>query len=242
VKEHAELAWIFNCITPLPMLLNAHAYKDAVTKGYKDATAGLFTYPILMAADILIYNPDHVPVGKDQKQHVEIARDIASKFNYTFGDVFKIPEPYIPEHTAVIMGTDGENKMSKSYGNVINFFADEKTLKKQVMGIKTDSTPLEDPKDPEKDHIFSFYKFISTADEQKELAEKYRAGGFGYGEAKKMLLNKLLEYFGQFREKRNELINNPDFVRDVLRDGAVKAQKVTSSVMDVVREKTGLKI
>lgn len=242
VPEHSELAWIFNCVTPISMLQQAHAYKDAISKGLKDATSGLFTYPILMAADILIYKPDLVPVGKDQKQHVEIARDIAGKFNRVYGEVFKLPEPYIPEHAAVVVGTDGENKMSKSYGNVIEFFADENVLRKQVMGIKTDSTPVEDPKDPQKDTVFAYYSFFSTEDEKKELAEKYRRGGFGYGDAKKMFLEKLLAYFEPYRKRRRELTNDRSYILSVLEKGAGKARDTASQTMEEVREKTGLKL
>jgi len=242
VPEHAELTWIFNCVTPVSMLQQAHAYKDAVAKGMKDATAGLFTYPILMAADILIYKPDLVPVGKDQKQHVEIARDIAGKFNRIYGDIFKMPDPYIPEATATVVGTDGENKMSKSYGNVIEFFADENVLRKQVMGIKTDSTPVEQPKDPDKDSIFKYYSFFATEKEKVELAEKYRKGGFGYGDAKKMLLEKLLDYFGPYRKKRDELSKNKGFVLSTLRKGTERARAVASRTMEEVREKVGLNL
>lgn len=239
IPEHTELSWIFNCITPISMLQQAHAYKDAVTKGTKDATAGLFTYPVLMAADILIYNPDFVPVGKDQKQHVEISRDLAVKFNNIFGEVFKLPEPYIPESVAVVLGTDGE-KMSKSYGNVIEFFSDEKTLKKQVMGIVTDSKPIEQPKDPDKDNVYKLFSYFATEAEKKDLADKYRAGGLGYGKAKQLLFEKILEHFNPFRERRNEIKQNTDFVKKVLKDGALKARMVTSDTMIKVREKTGL--
>jgi tryptophanyl-tRNA synthetase len=238
--EHVELAWILNCVTPVNILEQAHAYKDAVAKGYKDATAGLFTYPVLMAADILIYKPDYVPVGRDQKQHVEIARDIAGKFNNIYGNVFKLPEPYIPKESAYIIGTDGSNKMSKSYGNVIEFFADEAVLKKQVMGIVTDSTPLEAPKDPDKDNVFKFYSYFASDTERKELAEKYRAGGFGYGDAKKLLLAKILEYFRPFREKRNELKKDTAYVKSVLNNGADKARTIASVTLKEVRDKTGL--
>lgn len=242
VPEHSELAWIFNCITPMGLLERAHAYKDAVAKGMKDSTAGLFTYPVLMAADILLYRPDLVPVGKDQKQHVEIARDIADKFNNTFGDTFKLPEPQIPKDAGYVIGTDGEHKMSKSYGNVIEFFADEATLKKQVMGIKTDSTPIEDPKDPEKCAVYKLYSFFASPDEQKDLAEKYKAGGFGYGDAKKILLSKILDYFRPYREKRIELIKDLGYVNDVLKEGAKKARKEAQKVMADVKEKTGLQL
>ena len=239
VPEHAELAWILSTVTPIGLLERAHAYKDATAKGKKDSTAGLFTYPVLMAADILLYKPDLVPVGKDQKQHIEIAQDIAEKFDHFYGATFKRPEPYIPEEVAVIPGTDGE-KMSKSYGNVIEIFADEATLKKQVMGIKTDSTPLEDPKDPTNDIIFKLYKLFSTKKEIEELRDKYTAGGFGYGDAKKILLARIVEYFSDARKKRIELKKNLSYVNDVLREGANRASKVAKSTMQEVREKTGL--
>ena len=240
--EHAELAWILSCVTPMNILEQAHAYKDAVAKGLKDATAGLFTYPVLMAADILIYKPDFVPVGNDQKQHVEIARDIAGKFNNIYGDVFKLPEPYIPRESAYIIGTDGSSKMSKSYGNVIEFFADESVLKKQVMGIKTDSTPLEDPKDPDKDTVFKFYSYFATENEKLDLAGKYHAGGFGYGDAKKLLLGKLLDHFHPYREKRNALKKDPAYVKSVLKEGANKARAVASVTLKEVRDRTGLSL
>jgi tryptophanyl-tRNA synthetase len=240
VPEHSELAWIFSCITPFGLLERAHAYKDAVAKGMKEPTAGLFTYPILMAADILLYQPDLVPVGKDQKQHIEIARDIAIKFNSTFKETFKLPEPYIPEETAYIVGTDGEHKMSKSYGNVIEFFADEKDLKKQVMGIKTDSTPVEDPKDPDTSAIFKLYSYFAQEEEINELRTKFEAGGFGYGDAKKVLLEKLLDYFAPFRKKRIELLENLSYVDDVLMEGAKRAQGLARGTMDKVRKNIGL--
>jgi tryptophanyl-tRNA synthetase len=242
VREHTELTWILDCVTPVSILEQAHAYKDAVAKGLKDATAGLFNYPVLMAVDILIYKPDLVPVGRDQKQHVEIARDLAGKFNRVYGNVFKLPEPYIPKDVGYIIGTDGENKMSKSYGNVINFFADEKTIKKQVMGIKTDSTPLESPKDPDKDAVFKFYTYFAAEEETKSLAEKYRAGGFGYGDAKKLLLEKILEHFGPFRQKREELKNNLDYVKSVLKKGADKARTVAAKTTEEVRNAVGLNL
>jgi tryptophanyl-tRNA synthetase len=242
VPEHAELAWILNCVTPVNMLLQAHAYKDAIAKNMKDASAGLFDYPVLMAADILIYNPDLVPVGGDQKQHVEIARDIAGKFNRRYGDVFKLPEPYIPEFAAEVIGTDAESKMSKSYGNVIEFFADEKTLKKQVMAIKTDSTPMEAPKNPAKDAVFKFYSYFASKSEINDLTEKYRKGGFGYGDAKKLLLEKLLEYFGPYRKQREELNKDIGYIHEVLKNGAHKARMAVAPLMDQVREHTGLKL
>lgn len=241
VYEHAELTWILNCITPMSMLELAHAYKDAVAKGNKDINVGVFDYPVLMAVDILIYKPDIVPVGKDQKQHVEIARDIAGKFNRLYGDVFKLPEPYIPKEVAVVIGTDGQ-KMSKSYGNIIEIFAPEKQLKKQIMGVVTDSTPLEEPKDPLKDNVYKLYSYFASEDEKKLLAEKYRAGGFGYGDAKKLLLETILEHFKPFREKREQLKNNMDYIHEVLRKGAEKARMTASAVKQEVFKAVGLNI
>lgn len=241
IHEHAEMTWILNCVTPMSMLELAHAYKDAVAKGAKDINVGLFDYPVLMAVDILIYKPDLVPVGQDQKQHVEITRDIAGKFNRIFGEVFKLPQPYIPEEVAVVIGTDGQ-KMSKSYGNIIEIFAPESILKKQIMGVVTDSTPLEKPKDPEKDNVFKLYSYFASPDEKKSLAEKYRAGGFGYGEAKKLLLDKVFGHFEPFRKKREELSENQDYVKEVLRKGAERARSVASATMNQVREVTGLNI
>lgn len=240
LPEHSELAWILSCVTPLGLLERAHAYKDSVAKGMKEATTGLFTYPVLMAADILMYQPDIVPVGKDQKQHVEIARDIAQKFNSAFGETFKIPEPHIPGETAYIIGTDGEHKMSKSYGNVIEFFASEAVLKKQIMGIKTDSTPVESPKDPEKSAIYKLFSHFGSAKEIKELENNFRKGGLGYGDAKKLLLEKLLDYFAPYRKKRIELSKDLGYVDDVLKTGAEKARTEAKKTMNLVRKKTGL--
>jgi len=241
VYEHAELTWILNCITPMSMLELAHAYKDAVARGAKEINAGVFDYPVLMAVDILIYKPDLVPVGKDQKQHVEIARDIAGKFNRTFGEVFKLPAPYIQDEVAVITGTDGQ-KMSKSYGNTIEIFAPEKELKKQVMGIITDSTPVESPKDPDKDNVYKLYSYFASAEQKKALADKYWAGGFGYGDAKKLLLETLIDHFKPYREEREKLKQNLDHVKSILKNGAEKARVIASATKDEVWEKVGLKI
>jgi tryptophanyl-tRNA synthetase len=240
VHEHSELTWVLNCVTPVSMLEQAHAYKDAVAKGAKDATAGLFDYPVLMAVDILLYKPDFVPVGKDQKQHVEISRDIAGKFNRIYGDVFKLPEPMIHETLGYIVGTDGANKMSKSYGNVINMFADEKTLKKQVMGIVTDSAPVEEPKDPDNNTIYKLYSYFADENEKQSLAEKFRAGGFGYGDAKKMLLEKIIEHFKPYRDEREKLKNDLTRVKEILKQGADKAREVAAKTKAEVWEKTGL--
>ena len=240
VHEHTELAWIFNCITPFGLMERAHAWKDAVATGKKDPTVGLFTYPVLMAADILLYQADLVPVGKDQKQHVEIARDIAEKFNGLFGDTFKLPQELTPEEVATIIGTDGEHKMSKSYNNTIQIFAEEATLKKQIMGIKTDSTPVEAPKKPDTDAVFKLYSYLATPDEISDLRDKYLSGGFGYGDAKKLLFTKYLEYFGPAREKRFELSKKLGYVEDVLKSGGEKAKKIASHTMEQVRQRTGL--
>jgi len=239
IAEHAELTWVLNCLTPMPMLELAHAYKDAVTKGIKEINAGLFTYPVLMAVDILIYKPDIVPVGKDQKQHVEIARDLAGKFNRIYGEVFKLPEPFIPEEVAVVIGTDGQ-KMSKSYGNTIEIFATDKDLKKQIMGIKTDSTPVEAAKEP--DTIYKLYSYFAAENEKSALLERYRAGGMGYGDAKKLLLEKVIETFKPFREERERLKNDLSYVKDILKTGAEKARVIASKTKAEVWDKTGLSI
>ncbi|MBN1494555.1 tryptophan--tRNA ligase [Candidatus Peregrinibacteria bacterium] len=239
VPEHTYLKWIFDCITPHSLLERAHAWKDALAKGKKEPTAGLFNYPVLMAADILLYSPDLVPVGKDQKQHVEIARDIAVKFNTTFGETFKLPEPYIPEASATIKGTDGE-KMSKSYGNVIEMFAEEAVIKKQVMSIQTDSTPLEQPKDPSKCNVYYLYSLFAEEKEKKALGNKYRAGNFGYGDAKKLLLDKLLDYFGPYRKKRIELSKNLDYINKVLTEGSKKAKMESEKMLEKVRKNIGI--
>jgi tryptophanyl-tRNA synthetase len=240
LHEHSELAWILSCITPFGLMERAHAWKDALATGKKDPTVGLFTYPVLMAADILLYQADLVPVGKDQKQHVEIARDLAEKFNGIFGETFKLPEEMTPEEIASIVGTDGEHKMSKSYNNTIQIFAPEEELKKQIMGIKTDSTPVEAPKDPDTDTVFKIYSYLATPPEIENLRDKYLSGGFGYGEAKKMLLTKYLEHFGPAREKRIELAKNLGYLGDVLKSGGEKAKKIASGTMEQVRQRTGL--
>lgn len=240
LHEHSELAWILGCITPFGLMERAHAWKDALATGKKDPTVGLFTYPVLMAADILLYQADLVPVGKDQKQHVEIARDLAEKFNTTFGPTFKLPQELTPVEIASIIGTDGEHKMSKSYNNTIQIFAPEAELKKQIMAIKTDSTPVEDPKNPDSDTVFKIYSYLATPEETAALREKYLAGGFGYGEAKKLLFEQYLSYFGAAREKRIELANNFDYLETVLKSGGEKARKIASTTMQQVRQQTGL--
>jgi tryptophanyl-tRNA synthetase len=241
IPEHSELCWIFNCITPFGLLERAHAWKDAQTKGTKDPTVGLFGYPVLMAADILLYKPDLVPVGQDQKQHVEISRDLAGKFNAQYGETFELPDPFIKKDVAIVTGTDGQ-KMSKSYGNTIEIFATDSELKKQVMGIVTDSTPLEEPKDAENCNVFKIYSHFATDEEKQELKELYEKGGFGFGDAKKRLLEKLLEYFEKPRKKRIELATNLDYVNEVLREGATRAKKVAQTTLSEVKDKIGIPI
>jgi len=238
VSEHAELCWIFDCITKMPYLERAHAWKDAVEKGRKEVSVGLFNYPVLQAADILLYQPDLVPVGQDQKQHIEMSRDIAQNFNNLFGETFKIPEPFIKEEVAVIPGTDGQ-KMSKSYGNTIDIFADDATLKKQVMNIVTDSTPLEKPKDPEKCNVFNIYKLIATKEEIKELEQKYKKGGFGYGDSKKLLLNKIMDYFKEARTRYKEIFPKKSYVYEVLEEGAIRAKKIASKTLETAKKHIG---
>ncbi|MBT4917224.1 tryptophan--tRNA ligase [Candidatus Peregrinibacteria bacterium] len=240
LSEHAELCWIFDCITQMPFVERAHAWKDAQAKGKKEISVGLFNYPVLQAADILLYQPDLVPVGQDQKQHIEMTRDIAQNFNNIFGETFQIPEPHIEKDVAVVPGTDGQ-KMSKSYGNTIEIFADEKTLKKQVMGIVTDSTPVEDPKDPEKCNVFTLYKLIATEEETKALEERYKKGGWGYGDAKKLLLEKIMDHFADARKKYDELKDNKDYIYEVLEDGAKRARKVAKNTLDQAKKQIGYK-
>lgn len=240
LSEHAELCWIFDCITQIPFLERAHAWKDANAKKKKEISVGLFNYPVLQAADILLYQPDLVPVGQDQKQHIEMTRDIAITFNNIFGETFKLPEPLIKEEVAVVPGTDGQ-KMSKSYGNTIDIFTEETILKKQVMGIVTDSTPLEEPKDPKKCNVFRLYQLIAQEQEVKALADRYKAGNFGYGEAKKALLIKILEHFKEPRERYQQLLNKKDSVQKILTEGAKKAKKIATQTLDQAKMKIGYK-
>jgi tryptophanyl-tRNA synthetase len=238
VPEVTELAWILSTLTPMGLLERAHSYKDKVAKGIS-SNHGLFAYPVLMAADILIYDSDYVPVGKDQKQHIEMTRDMAEKFNHTYGEVLKIPEEYILSEVESVPGVDGQ-KMSKSYGNTIDIFMDFKELKSKVMGIVTDSIPLEEPKDPDKSTIFSLYKLFATPEEKNTMREKFLAGGYGYGHAKKELLEKIHSYFEKQRKRRVDLENNLDYVKEVLKAGAEKARNRAEQVMKRVREKSGL--
>jgi tryptophanyl-tRNA synthetase len=238
IPEVAELTWYLNNVTPVGLLERCHAYKDAIAKNIP-ANNGLFSYPVLMAADILMYQTNRVPVGKDQKQHVEVARDIAIKFNGTYGDAFTIPEEEIQEEIAVIPGIDGQ-KMSKSYNNTIEIFAEEKTIRKKIMSILTDATPVEAPKDPNKSIIYTLYKLFASSEQSIAFAEKFRAGGLGYGDAKKQLFEILWEYFAPFRSKREELAKNIDFVEAIRRKGAEKARAVASNTMHNVRKLVGV--
>lgn len=238
IPEHTELSWFLANVTPVALLERAHSYKDKVAKGLAP-NSGLFTYPVLMAADILMYDPDFVPVGKDQKQHIEIARDIAIKFNTIYGELFKLPEPMIQESVAVVPGTDGQ-KMSKSYDNTIEMFAEEKALKKKVMSVVTDSTPLEEPKNPDTCNVFALYKLFATESQLADMAAKYRAGNFGYGTAKKELLEMILEYFKPFREKRKYLAENMPLVEKILKDGSDKAREIAIKKIKDVKSAIGL--
>ena len=237
LPECTELTWYLNCFTPYPMLANAHSFKDK-SNNLSDVNAGLFDYPVLMASDILLYDADIVPVGKDQKQHLEITRDLASSFNHQYGDTFVLPESKISESVMTIPGTDGR-KMSKSYGNVVDVFLPKKQLKKQIMGIQTDSTPLEDPKDPNTCNVFALYKLLATDEQAKQLAEKYRGGNFGYGHAKTALLELILEEYGSAREKFDHYIENPEEVFSALKMGAEKARPVAQATLNRVRNKLG---
>jgi tryptophanyl-tRNA synthetase len=238
VPEVTERAWMLSCVTPMGMLERAVSYKDKVAQGITP-NHGLFAYPVLQAADILIYLSDLVPVGQDQKQHIEMTRDLAAKFNQQFGEVFVIPEPYILDSTAVVPGIDGR-KMSKSYGNEIGIFDEGSTLKKKVMSIVTDSTPVEEPKDPTTSTPYLLLRLLATPEESAEWEARYKAGGMGYGEVKKRLLQLIDEYFAPYRERRRELEKDMDYVMDVLTDGGKRARAVAQQVMHRVREATGL--
>jgi len=238
VPEVAELTWYLGNVTPVGLLERCHAYKDAQVKGVP-ANHGLFSYPVLMAADILLYQSNIVPVGKDQKQHVEVTRDIAAKFNAAYGEVFALPEPQIAEAVAVIPGIDG-NKMSKSYGNTVEIFGEEKAVRKRIMSIVTDPAPVEAPKDPDKSVIYSIYKLFADEGEAAAMAERFRAGGYGYGEAKKELFETLWSCFEPFRRRRGELADNLDYVNEVRKKGADKAKEAASATLKRVREAVGV--
>ena len=239
VPEHTELSWILSTVTPMGLLERCHSYKDKVANGIS-ASHGLFAYPVLMAADILIYDSDVVPVGRDQKQHVEVTRDIAIKMNEAFGEgLFKLPNPRIRDETAVVPGLDGQ-KMSKSYDNTIQLFEEPAALKKKIMGIKTDSTPVEAPKSTEDSSILALYKLVaSTADYDTMIAD-FQRGGIGYGDFKKRLLVAVTEHFAPFRERRAEIVADPKYVDRVLAEGAEKARAVARKTLNRVRDAVGL--
>jgi len=239
VPEVAELTWVLSCITPMGLLERCHSYKDKTAKGIA-ASHGLFAYPVLMAADILLYQAQRVPVGKDQKQHLEVARDIASKFNGTFGETFALPEPVIDDKLATIPGLDGQ-KMSKSYGNTIPIFLEAKELKKRVMAIVTDSTPVEQPKDPEKCNLYNIYKLFAPPERLAEVHGLYVNGGAMYGKIKLELIEILWEHFRQARERRDQFLADPGQVREILRRGADKAREKAAATLELVRQRVGLK-
>ncbi len=238
VPQVTELAWIFNCITTMPYLMRAHAFKDSEAKN-KEINAGVFEYPILMAADILIQDTDVVPVGKDQMQHVEMARDIAEKFNRIFGETFKLPKHKILENVETVPGTDGQ-KMSKSYGNTIELFAEDEEIQKAVMGILTDSKGVEESKDPEECNVFAMHKLFSSEDELGEIRKKYVEGGMGYKESKDILVKNIQDFIGPMREKRKEIAKNPERVLEILKKGGEVARQRAEEKMIDVRKKIGL--
>jgi tryptophanyl-tRNA synthetase len=239
VPEHTELAWLLTTLTPMSLLEKCHSYKDKIAKGISP-NHGLFAYPVLMAADILIYDSNVVPVGRDQKQHVEVTRDIAIKFNETYGETFVIPEPQIREEVAVVPGVDGQ-KMSKSYGNTIEIFGEEKAIRKKVMAIVTDArSPAEPKPDAEKNSAIQLLKLVAPIEIAKDFEERLRAGGLGYGDLKKALFQHYWDYFAAARAKRAELAANLDYVHQVLRDGATRAKQIARTVLDRARKASGL--
>ncbi len=239
VPEVTELTWLLSCVTPMGLLQRCTSYKDKVAQGLSP-NHGLFAYPVLQAADILIYNSDLVPVGADQKQHIEVTRDIAIRFNNAYSKVFTVPKEHIIESVAVVPGIDGR-KMSKSYGNTIEIFEPEDSVRKKIMKIVTDSTPVEDPKDPDKCNVFALLKLVTSPEELAEWENKYRNGGMGYGQAKKRLAELMTDYFKPFRQKRTELENNIDYVNEVLASGAERARAVARGTLEKARQAAGLR-
>jgi tryptophanyl-tRNA synthetase len=239
VPQVTELAWMLGTLCPVSYMEKAVAYKDKVAQGLAP-NVGLFTYPVLQAADILIYHSDIVPVGADQKQNLEFARDLAQRLNHTFGaELLRLPEPHIVKDVAIVPGIDGR-KMSKSYDNHIFIFDEGKALKKKVMSIKTDATPLEDPKDPDRCNVFQLIRLFADDGKKAQIRGKYEAGGYGYGHAKKELLSLLSDYFAEARERRKALEQDPDTVMDILNEGGKKARKRAETVMAPVREAMGI--
>jgi tryptophanyl-tRNA synthetase len=238
IPEVSELCWLLMTGTPMSMLENCHAYKDKKSRGIP-ADAGLFTYPVLMAADILAYDSELVPVGQDQVQHIEVARDLAGSWNHTFGETLKLPKAHVVMDAAKVPGTDGQ-KMSKSYGNTLPIFGDEKGIRKQIMRIQTDSRPLEDPKDPETDHLFQLFQLFGSADAVQEVAAIYHKGGFGYGDIKKRLADSSEAFFQNARQRRRELEQDRAYVQSVLQAGAERAREVAASVLCRTKKSCGL--
>ena len=239
VPEVCELTWLLMTGTPMGLLERCHAYKDKKSRGLP-ADAGLFTYPVLMAADILAYDSDTVPVGEDQGQHIEVCRDIAASFNHHFGEVFVMPKAKILEAAAKVPGTDGE-KMSKSYHNTLEVFEDPKAQRKKIMRIQTDSRPMDQPKDPDTDHLYQLFSLVGPDQQRDELADMYRRGGFGYGDVKKRLADAAEAYFHESRQRREQLAADPDRVRQVLGDGAATARKKAAEVLQRAQEACGIK-
>jgi len=237
VPQTAELSWYLSCFFPFQRLTLAHSFKDKADR-LEDVNAGLFTYPMLMAADILLYDAEFVPVGKDQMQHIEITRDVASRFNHQMGETFVIPEGKVQEETMYVPGTDG-NKMSKSRGNIINIFLDDKALRKQIMSIESDSTPLEEPKNPDTCKIFAIYKLVANEDQIAKMRQNYLGGNYGYGHAKQELFELICDKFKTEREKYNYYMNNLNEVDALLQQGAQKAGAIANGVLGRVRGKLG---
>lgn len=240
VPEVSELCWLLLTGTPMGLLERCVAYKDKKARGLRSDT-GLFTYPVLMAADILIYDSDVVPVGEDQVQHIEVARDLAGSFNHEFGETFVLPKAKILDNSARVSGIDGQ-KMSKSYGNTLAVFEEPKALRKQIMRIVTDSRPMEQPKEPENDHLFELYSLFASPEQRETMAAMYRRGGFGYGEVKKALADLAVEYFAGPRERRKELEAHPEQVRQILGDGAARARKKAAEVLLRAQRACGVKV
>ncbi|MBK6264640.1 tryptophan--tRNA ligase [Marivirga sp. S37H4] len=237
VPQVTELSWYLSCFTPFPMLSNAHSFKDKSDR-LADVNAGLFTYPVLMACDILMYDADIVPVGKDQKQHLEMARDIASSFNHQYGEVFVLPEAKIDEDIMTIPGTDGQ-KMSKSYGNTIDIFLNDKQLRKNVMSIVTDSTPMESPKNPDVCNVFNIYKLLADKEQIVEMRKNYEGGNYGYGHAKQALFELIVDKYAKEREAFNRLMENPDELNRKLEKGEERAAEIANKTLEKVRKVLG---
>ena len=238
VPEVTELSWLLSTVTPMGFLNRCHSYKDKTERGL-EATHGLFAYPVLMAADILIYDSNVVPVGDDQKQHLEVTRDIATKFNNLYGDVFVIPEPKIRKDKARVPGLDGQ-KMSKSYGNILEIFGTEKTTRKKIMSIMTDSTPVEDPKDPSDSIILDLFALVASDQQLEEMKDNFLQGGVGYGDFKKRLFEAFWEYFEPMRARRKELCEDPQYIENILKEGATRAREVASATLKRARHSCGI--